>query len=114
MRGFRQKAAYWLNTGALVLLVLSVLFFIWMWGRAYIEGGIPQGAWGQYEGNHGPWRHIYNLRAAWWQILGMLSYTFVLGFISMLFKPSKRAIIATCSAFVLGFLFFATYYWLVD
>ncbi|MDD4895004.1 MAG: hypothetical protein PHW54_06825 [Candidatus Omnitrophica bacterium] len=122
MHEFRKKTAYWLNTGALVLLALSVLFLIRMWVRAYIEGSIPQGAWGQYEGNHGPWRERiflmpwarHGLRWLWWQVLNLQLFAFVIGFISILFKPSKKAVIAACSAFVLGCLFFVTHYWLVD
>jgi hypothetical protein len=110
----RQRGAYWISASALFFLVFSVLLFIWMWVRAYMHGGIPQTGWGQYEGNHGPWRHSYDLRGAWWQILNLQFYAFVLGLVSIVFKPKRRASIITVLAFVSGCLFLVTHYWLVD
>lgn len=110
----RQSGARWIGTIALTFLVCSALLFIWMWVCAYMHGDIPETRWGQYEGNHGPWRHSYDLRGAWWQILNMQFYAFVLGLVSMAFKPNRRAAVVTVFAFVLGFLFMATHYWLVD
>jgi hypothetical protein len=120
----RQNVAHWLTVVALVFLTFSVLLFIWMWVHAYIQGNIPQ-VWGRYEGNHGPWHHrfyrfyvpwyafIYELRWLWWQVLNLQIFSFILGLVSIILKPNRRATITTTLAFVLAFLFFVTHYWLV-
>ncbi|MEI8348891.1 MAG: hypothetical protein WCI77_01955 [Candidatus Omnitrophota bacterium] len=112
--GIRQNVSRWSGTIAASLLGLSVLLFIWMWARAYMHGDIPQTSWGQYEGNHGPWRHRYDLRGVWWQILNIQFCAFVFGLVSVVFKPSTRATIIVALTFAMGFLFFAMNYWLVD
>lgn len=120
MGEFREKAAHWLDASALALLTLSVLLFIWMWVRAYMQGDIPQGGWGHYESNHGPWRDRFFLPATrslewfWWQILNIQFYAFAVGVFSMCFKPGKQGFMIACSAFVFGTVFFTTHYWLVD
>jgi len=122
----RQSIARWVGAIALVFLVFSVLLFIWMWVCAYMQGDIPQ-VWGRYEGNHGPWHHrfyryyvagpfafIYELRWIWWQVLNLQFFSFVLGLVSIVLKPNRRAAVIAVLAFALGFLFFITHYWLVD
>ncbi|MCX5698056.1 MAG: hypothetical protein NTU54_08860 [Candidatus Omnitrophica bacterium] len=110
----RQSAARWISVISLVSLALSLLLFIWMWSRAYMHGNIPHTSWGQYEGNHGPWRHNYDLRGVWWQILNLQLCALILGLVSFVFKPNRRVAIIAGLAFVSGCLFFATHYWLVD
>jgi len=109
-----------------VFLALSVFLFIWMWVCAYMQGNIPQ-VWGRYEGNHGPWRHIFykytvpgpfalmcELRWLWWQVLNLQVFSFVCGLASFVLKPNRRAAVIVGLAAILGFLFFVTHYWLVD
>jgi hypothetical protein len=110
----RQNVSRWSGIIAVSLLVFSVLLFIWIWVCAYMHGDIPETNWGQYEGNHGPWRHRYDLRGVWWQILNLQFCAFVLGLVSMVLKPNKKAAVITALAFILGFLFMITHYWLVD
>lgn len=121
----RQNGSRWIGTIALWLLVLSVLLFIWMWLKAYIQGQIPHTSWGNYEGNHGPWRRTsfyilgpfarkYDLRWIWWQVLNLQVFSFIFGLVSIAFKPNRRSAIITSLAFGLSFLFFITHYWLVD
>lgn len=121
----RQSRARCIGAIALILLVLSVLFFIWMWIKACIQGAIPQTRWGYYEGNHGPWRRTpfyflgpfapkYSLRWIWYQVVNLQFFSFVLGLVSIVLKPNKKSAIITTLAFVSGFLFFVTHYWLVD
>jgi len=43
--GFRKNGARWISVIALTFLVFSVLLFIWMWARAYMQGNIPQESW---------------------------------------------------------------------
>jgi|GEM_PF-2557517 len=121
----RKSGVRWLGVTALVLLAFSVLLFIWMWVCAYMQGNIPQ-VWGRYEGNHGPWRYrfygyyipwyalIYELRWLWWQVLNLQVFSFIFGLASFILKPNRRTAIISALAFVLGFLFLITHYWLVD
>jgi len=53
-RGFLLLAA------GLLFFTLTILATIWL--LAFLGGNIPPGPWGIYEGNHGPWRHVYDLR----------------------------------------------------
>lgn len=120
----RQSGSRWIGTIALWLLALSVLLFIWMWVKAYIQGEIPQTPWGKYEGNHGPWHYRYyilgpfapkyDLQWIWSQVLNLQVFSFIFGLVSIVFKPSRRNTIITALAFVSGLLFFITHYWLVD
>lgn len=90
-----------------------------------MQGDIPQARWGHYEGNHGPWRHPsfyifgpfvpkYDLRRLWSQVLNLQFFSFVLGLVSIVLKPNRRAAIIVAFVFVSGLLFFVTHYWLVD
>lgn len=118
----RQNGSRWIGTIALWLLVLSVLLFIWMWVKAYIQGQIPQTPWGKFEGSHGPWHKPlhdilgikYDLEWIWSQVLNLEIFSFIFGLVSIVFKPNRRSAIVTALAFVSGFLFLITHYWLVD
>jgi len=104
---------------SLNLAIAGLFFLIPMLGTVWflaIEGGnmLPSGPWGIYEGNHGPWRHVYDLRK-------LLSYTifvpicsFVLGLISLILRATKlTGVILTAS--VLSFLLLMySHYWLID
>lgn len=75
---------------------------------------MPDTAWGTYEGNHGPWRHRYDLRGAWWQIANTQTVAFLLGLASCCISPNRRALIVAGLALTGKVLFFLTHYWLVD
>ena len=111
----------WRSTCSNISLNLAIagLFFlipmlVTVWFLAIEGGNIPSGPWGIYEGNHGPWRHVYDLRK-------LLSYTifvpicsFVLGLISLMLRATKlTGVILTAS--VLSFLLLMySHYWLID
>jgi hypothetical protein len=110
----RAQASYICLTLAIagIFLVIPMLVVIWLLA---IKGGhIPMDSWGIYEGNHGPWRHVYDLRE-------LLSYTifiplgsFLFGMTSLLFKRSILAVILVLAC-VLGFFgLLHSHYWLID
>lgn len=104
----QQRVARQLSAIALWLLVLSVLLFIWMWLKAYIQGQIPQAPWGKHEGNHGLWHHRYyilgsfapkyDLRWIWSQVLNLQVFSFIFGLVSIAFKPNRRRAVITSLA----------------
>ena len=110
---FRHICANWFSTIALILLIIALVLFIWMWTQAFINGVIPNISWGEHAGNHGPWRHIYNLRNLWWYIDYALFLSFKLALSSYFFKRDNKAAVIVFAAFVFGFIFMSTY-WLVD
>lgn len=110
----RMAGARWTGTVAIALLLFSIVLFAWMWIHAYRTGAIPETEWGTYRGNHGPWRHRYDLRSAWHWVSFSHLLAFVLGIVSLVIKPSLRALYIILAAFAIGFLFMSTHYWLVD
>jgi hypothetical protein len=62
MRQAMLALARWLSLAAFALLLMGPVLLAWMWLAAWNEGRFPiePESWG---GNHGPWRHAYQLRA---------------------------------------------------
>ena len=110
----RQVGAQWTGLFALALLLLSAWYFVEMWVSAYRSGAAPLGKWGEYEGNHGPWRHIYGLRSTWYRVLAAQSLALFVALISLTLRPGRRAAIIAGLALGAAILFIATHYWLVD
>ena len=109
----KQLCAYLFIKVALIFLLIAFILFIWMWIRAYIYGEIPNMNWGEYQGNHGPWRHIYTLRDLWWYTAYAQIFSFYLASVSFLLKRDNKAAVIIFLAFVAG-LFLMSTYWLVD
>jgi hypothetical protein len=97
-----------------VLLFISFLLFVIMWISAYMHNNIPVAPWGEYGGNHGYWRHSYDLRELWWYIFSIFLYSFILAIVAFVIKPNRKAAIIAAIALVSFFLFGNTHYWLVD
>jgi hypothetical protein len=95
------------------LLIIALVLFIWTWTQAFINGVIPNISWGELAGNHGPWRHIYNLRNLWWYIDYALFLSFNLALSSYFLKRDNKTVVIVFAAFVFGLIFMSTY-WLVD
>jgi hypothetical protein len=112
--GLRKSIASWFYVIALVLLLFSVILIARMWMNANMQNAIPNSSWGIKMGNHGPWRHIYNLRDAFWQILNLQVYSLILAIVSLIIKPKRKTIVFATLALIIFFLFFYTHYWLVD
>lgn len=58
----RSVSAHIALTLAIAGLFLMIPLLIAIWCLATKNGYMPTGSWGIYEGNHGPWRHLYELR----------------------------------------------------
>ncbi len=99
---------------SLVLLFISFFLFAWMWVYAFMHDYVPETPWGIKIGNHGPWRHSYNLRNAFWYIFVMQFLSICLTIVSFIIKPNRKAVILFGIALVVFFMFFYTHYWLVD
>lgn len=110
----RPSMAQLVGLIALEVLIFSVFLFIWMWLRAYHTGAVPVTTWDNYDRNHGPWRHLYELRDLWWKIPEVRFWSFILGSISLIIKPSHLALLTVIVSPVAGFIFMVSHYWLVD
>ena len=86
-----------------------------LWALAIDGGGIhcvlP---WGEYEGNHGPWRHFYDLRRLLDYIFLIPIPVFVFGIVSLAIKPSKLAAIVTVGSVIALYALIWSHYWLID
>ena len=109
----RLRVARWLSMGAVAFLVVAAAAFVQMWLQAYMEGAITE-IWGKWDSNHGPWRHRYTLRAAWWLILHCQVLSFGLASLSFLLSPSRKAGFTALVTAALGLGFIYSLYWLVD
>src|SRR6056297_2016413 len=84
---------------AIAFLAVSVFIFAWMWIQALAIGAVPEADWGTITGNHGPWRHLYELRSMWWGILNLQFWSVYLAMLSLVTKPSKKAATTLLAAF---------------
>ncbi len=105
-RGFLLLAA------GLLFFTLTILATIWL--LAFLGGNIPPGPWGIYEGNHGPWRHVYDLRKLLGFTLFIPLVSSFCGFISLIVKPGRRAGILFISGILFFYLLMSSLYWLID
>lgn len=86
-----------------------------LWALAIEGGGIHHVLpWGEYEGNHGPWRHFYDLRRLLYYIFQVPIPVFAFGIVSLVIKPSKLAAIVTGSSVIVWCALIWSHYWLVD
>jgi hypothetical protein len=107
----------------LSITICTLLIFIWAY--AYLYNLIPEGPWGVYDGNHGPWRgflldfinpqHPLNI------LRQTLTWIFFLQFFSLFLSAGCLVLECKRNRGILlllnGMYFFAlvnTYYWLID
>jgi len=100
-----------LATGGL-FFVIPMLATIWFLA---IEGGnMPSGPWGICDGNHGAWRHVYDLR----KLLGFTIFiplcSFVLGLMSFILKTNKFVWVIMAASILSFLLLMYSHYWLID
>lgn len=98
--------------GAALLVYCGVLLLV-LWRTAAADGMIPE-RWGEYHGNHGPWRYYYVGRGLVWDAILMPFYSGFAALFSVLVKPNFRAgiLLFVC---VVVFLWVAQiHFWLVD
>jgi len=82
-------------------------------GRAFpgIHHVLP---WGEYEGNHGPWRHFYNLRRLLYYVFQIPIPVFAFGIVSLAIKPSKLTAVITVGSVIALYALIWSHYWLID
>lgn len=97
--------------GALVFIV-PMLFTLW--ALAFYGNDIPRGPWGVHEGNHGPWRHVCNLRGLLENIFLIPFGSAALGMLSLLVRPNKGAAIVILGSALVLLLLVWSHGWLVD
>ena len=103
---------------SLVLAIAGLLFILplmsTIWSLAIKWGhGISFG-WGHYEGNHGPWRHIYDLRKLLFYTMLTPIFSGIFAFLSTIIKFNKLAWIILFSCIIAFFALIGTHYWLID
>lgn len=69
---------------------------------------------GVYEGNHGPWRHIYDLRKLLYYTIWILIFASPLALFSTIIKFNKLAWVILFSSIIVFFALINTHYWLID
>ena len=105
--------ANWLCRGAVVSVVGCVLLVGLAFLVASHDGMIPA-EWGQYEGNHGPWRHYSQAREPLSQTFVILLYAGGAALISWLLKPGWRSALSFLACLTLFVLEIQFLYWLID
>lgn len=104
--------------GLLNLAVAALLFVGPMlsaiWSLAAWYDRIPPGPWGVYEGNHGPWRWVYNLDRLLGFTFGLPFYAFLAALLSGSLKPQPPFAVVALSCPVIFVLLLWSHYWLVD
>jgi hypothetical protein len=112
-RRTRASIARWLNVLTMALLLCAGLFLVYAWWSAWQQGDIPA-TWGDFPGNHGPWRHIGNLRASLTLALMMPLCAMVPAVLSLLINPTGKALALAAISFATFMLLISTHYWLID
>jgi len=113
--------SHWRSTCSNISLTLAIagLFFVIpmlaiIWFLAIEGGNMPSGPWGICEGNHGPWRHVYDLR----KLLGFTIFiplcSFVLGLMSFILKTNKFVWVIMAASILSFLLLMYSHYWLID
>jgi hypothetical protein len=74
---------------------------------------IPE-RWGEYQGNHGPWRHYYVGRGLVWDAMNMPFFAGVAALLSLVIKPNLRAGVLLGICVVVFVVVTGVHFWLVD
>ena len=112
---------------SLLKISLAVLFLlIFMYWYADSKDLWPTGPWGDYEGNHGPWRghwlwflQVYDAplyilyRTLWW-IFELQFITLLLAGGSLLLRRELKRVFLLGLHLVYLCILFYSYYWLID
>ena len=118
---FSLSAGWRLITSRVCLhLAMGGLFMIVpllsaLWALAIDGGGIHHVLpWGEYEGNHGPWRHFYDLMRLLDYIFLIPIPVFAFGIVSIAVKPSKLAAVVAVGSVIAWYALIWSHYWLID
>lgn len=113
--------SHWRSTCSNISLNLAIagLFFVipmlaTIWFLAIEGGNMPSDPWGIYEGNHGPWRHVYDLRKLLGFTILIPLWSFVLGSMSFILKATKVVWVIMAASILSFLLLIYSHYWLID
>ena len=114
----RFSVTYDLTAKILQIICFSIfglifVIFAYVWISAFIQGAVPN-QWGEFEGNHGPWRRAYDLRRCLHFLFLTCFISFFSGLLAFCFKPKWVTGIITVLSPILLYLFLATHFWLID
>ena len=109
----RSATSKWLSILAIALLGYCGVVLTITWVQASRDGEIPK-QWGQYEGNHGPWRHYYPGRSLVWRAMTIPFWAFCVAAVAFLARPSTRVGVLVGICLLSLFLVTSTHFWLVD
>jgi len=114
LSGWRNIISYLLVTLAVAALLFVAPMLSTIWALAIKNGRVPSGPWGGYEGIHGPWRHVYNLRNLLFQTLFFPVYALSFGILSVEVKSTPVAKFLIAGGLIVLFALFWSHYWLID
>jgi hypothetical protein len=110
----RAYIARALVTGGIGLLGFVLPLLAVIWTLAAMMGVIPDGPWGASEGNHGPWRHVPDLRRILSEALALPAYAMLLGRISVMLHSSRAGWHLIGASVLVLMALIGTHYWLID
>jgi hypothetical protein len=110
----RAYIARALATGGIGLLGFVLPLLAVIWTLAAMMGVIPDGPWGASEGNHGPWRHVPDLRRILSEALALPAYAMLLGRISVMLHSSRAGWHLIGASVLVLMALIGTHYWLID
>ena len=116
----KRKRVRFGGAGACLFISVAILFSLIpvigvLWSLAWKFGAVPLAVGGDSAfGNHGPWRHFYDLRAVLQVIylIPLCSMGFAL--LSAVFKITRWVFIILISDIAVLYVLFLTLYWLID
>ena len=112
--GLRTAIATTLSALAVALLLFILPLLAAVWALALRMNAFPQTAWGVFDGNHGTWRHLHDVRQLLHFTFGLPIHGACAASISCLMRMSVATF---CMALANAAAFFAllyTHYWLID
>jgi hypothetical protein len=113
LANIRTTAARWLAIHAAHLLGWCLLLIILAFYYASRDGMLPA-VWGEYEGNHGPWRHYCPGRPLMWEAVLMPIYASGAALLSLFLRPDRKSRILLAACIGVHVMVIAFFYWLID
>jgi|WetSurMetagenome_2_1015567.scaffolds.fasta_scaffold08744_3 hypothetical protein len=98
---------------SLLLLIVSFIADGLAWYHAFRDGMVMDNR-GDWDGNHGPWRHYYTGRRLIWDAIYLQHLSLISAIVSLLIERTRRVIWLVIITFMTIIIFTATHYWLVD
>lgn len=108
----RSEISRWLSVIAIAFLAFSLLSLILAGILAAYNGEIPA-RWGEYRGNHGPWRRSPSgglVRSA----IQFPLFSACAAFASSLIKPNPRALALVVVSLIVIVVVTCSHFWLID